>query len=155
MSYCVPCKILLKLDVPGQNMPKIFSQPQPFIEGRHTWWIFHGGLFWWWGEWVGACPCVRCAGLFRWNCHMLLSSLEAKWFWFSSFISYLILYIYFAGLSDPEMRAIVRHNLLHPSQPDASENTSHILLWVTAIALVLVFFALALSVWYYKSRWVS
>ena len=58
-----------------------------------------------------------------------------------------------AGLSDPEMRAMVRHNLLNPNAPVARAGASHIFLWVAAVALVGVLLALALSVWYYMQRW--
>ena len=60
-----------------------------------------------------------------------------------------------AGLSDPEMRAMVRHNLLNPKKPVAQAGVSHIFLWVAAVALVGVLLALALSVWYFMKRWVS
>ena len=53
------------------------------------------------------------------------------------------------------MRAVVRHDLLHPSKPLAQAGASHIYLWVAAVALAGVFLALALSVCYYIKRWVS
>ena len=80
------------------------------------------------------------------NC--FIAVLQKKMFDFSIIVQ-------IAGLSDPEIRAMVRHNLLNPNEPVARAGVSHIYLWVAAVALVGVLLALAFSVWYFIKRWVS
>ena len=67
----------------------------------------------------------------------------------------------FPGLSDPEVRALVRHNILQPSEPidivdgDQTEKIIHIFLGAAAMALFIVLLALVLGAFYCRSwkRW--
>ena len=71
----------------------------------------------------------------------------------------------FAGVSEPQARAIVRYNLLHPRKPvlslkavsvidDNQEEIFHLFLGAAAVALLFLFPALMAGVLYYKKRWV-
>ena len=70
----------------------------------------------------------------------------------------------FPGLSDPEMRAIVRKNILQPNKhtegasEDINENIVPIFVGAAAMALIIVFLVLVLCVMYYSRnlrRWVN
>ena len=74
--------------------------------------------------------------------------------------------ICFAGVSEPQARAIVRYNLLHPRKPvlslkdasvidDNQEEIFHIYLGAAAVALLFLFLALTVVLLYYKKRWVN
>ena len=71
-----------------------------------------------------------------------------------------IFHIYnIAGVSEPQMRAIVRHNILHPRTPAVTVKTGdndneniHILLGAGAVVLVVLFFALVTCVLYHKRK---
>ena len=67
---------------------------------------------------------------------------------------------YIAGVSEPQMRAIVRRNLLHPRTPavtlktgDNDDKNIHILLGVGAVGLVVLFLAMVTCALYYKRRY--
>ena len=66
-----------------------------------------------------------------------------------------VLHIYnIAGVSEPQMRAIVRHSLLHPKTPAVTltNDNFHILLGAGAVVLVVLFFALVTCVLYHKRK---